>query len=116
MLAKASHPVGDDAATFVPPDLKLKREGGRLRDPDHQDPLTRGHPCADLNRPPKLQDVNVLLILLLFLGGRPSGNSFFVNGHDLDFRRNYSLPSARHTVVDDPTEGKLEHDIAGLET
>jgi hypothetical protein len=48
----------------------------------------------------------------LFIAGCPSGNSFFVSG---DARRNCALPSTRHTVVDNPTAGKLEHDIAGLE-
>src|SRR5689334_17313946 len=102
-----SWPATDGAA------FRASRHQGlhRPRDPDHQDPLTRGHPlCADLNRPPKLQDVDVFLFLLFFVAGRPSGNSFFVDGHDLDAKRNYSLPSARHTVVDDTTEGKLEHD------
>jgi hypothetical protein len=51
----------------------------------------------------------------LFIAGCPSGNSFFVNGHYIDARRNYALPSTPHTVVDNPTVGKLEHDIAGLE-
>jgi hypothetical protein len=54
--------------------------------------------------------------LILFIAGCPSGNRFFVNGHDLEARRNYALPSTRHTVFDSPTVGKLEHEIAGLET
>jgi hypothetical protein len=57
----------------------------------------------------------VFPVLPLLVAECPSGNSFFVNGHDLDARRNYSLPSTRHTGIDNPTVGKLEHDIAGLE-
>ena len=48
-----------------------------------------------------------------FIAGCPSGNGLFVNGHDVDARRNYSLPSTCHTGIDNTTVGKLEHDIAG---
>jgi hypothetical protein len=71
-------------------------------------------PRFGLNRPPKPQDVNVVPFLPLFIAGRPSGNRFFMNGHDLDARRNYALPSTCHTGVDNTTIGKLEHNIAGL--
>jgi hypothetical protein len=57
----------------------------------------------------------VFPFLPLLIAGRASGKSFLVNGHDLDAGRNYSLPSTRHTGIDNPTVGKLEHDIAGLE-
>jgi hypothetical protein len=50
-----------------------------------------------------------------FIAGCPSGNGLLVNGHDVDTRRNYSLPSTCHTGIDHTTVGKLEHDIAGLE-
>ena len=78
-------------------------------------PPPPAQPRFGLNRPPKLQDVHVFPFLPLFIAGRPSGNSFLVNGHDLDAVRNYSLPSTRHTGVDNTPVGKLEHNIAGLE-
>jgi hypothetical protein len=49
-----------------------------------------------------------------FIESYASRNGFLVNGHDVDPRRNYSLPSTRHTGVDNTTIGKLEHDIARL--
>jgi hypothetical protein len=68
-------------------------------------PPPSAQPRFGLNRPPKWQDVHGFPFLPLSIVGRPSGNRFFVNRHDLDARRNYSLPSTRHTGVDNTPVG-----------
>jgi hypothetical protein len=75
-----------------------------------------GSNCGcDLHRSPEGQDVRASYFLTLLVAGCPSGSGFLLNGQKVDRRRNYSVASARHTSVDDATEGKLEHDITRSE-
>jgi hypothetical protein len=70
--------------------------------------------CLELDRPSKRQDLAMFLFMPDFITRCPSRGGFLVNGHDVDPPRNYSLPSTRHTGIDNTTIGKLEHDIAPL--